>query len=131
MPKEAYYEKLFFIGAVWNWVATVSFALGYKIVFPLFGMELPKYPMFFLLFLGLAFVYGLGYYWVSKDIYQNHAVVMMGIIGKLIVFVGLGVDALAGNISKLMIAPGVVDLIFAILFIEFLSTFKKHAEKGD
>jgi len=60
----------------------VSFALGYKFVFPLFGMELPKYPIFFLLFLGLAFVYGLGYYWVSKDIYQNYAVVKMGILGN-------------------------------------------------
>ena len=107
-------------------MATISFALGYKIVFPLFGMQLPQYPIFFLLFLGLAFVFGLGYYWVSKDIHQNHAVVKMGIIGKLIVFVGLTADAVTGHISTLMIGPGVVDLIFAILFIEFLSTAKRH-----
>ena len=89
-------------------------------------MELPKYPIFFLLFLGLAFVFGIGYYWVSKDIHQNHAIVRMGIIGKIIVFLGLTADAVASNISTLMIGPGIVDLIFAILFIEFLSTAKKH-----
>ena len=126
MPKESYYKKLFFIGAIWNWVAAISFAMGYKFVFPLFGMELPKYPIFFLLFLGLAFVFGIGYYWVSKDIHQNHAVVKMGIIGKIIVFVGLTADAVAGNISILLVGPGIIDLIFAILFIEFLSTAKKH-----
>ena len=39
MQKEPYYQKLFFIGAIWNWVATVSLALGYKSLvtdFPLF-----------------------------------------------------------------------------------------------
>jgi hypothetical protein len=126
MPHESYYKKLFFIGAIWNWVGTVSFAVGYKFLFPLFGMKLPQYPIFFLLFLGLAFVFGIGYYWVSKDIHQNHAVVKMGIIGKLIVFIGLTADAVAGHISTLMIGPGVVDLIFTILFIEFLLTAKLH-----
>jgi hypothetical protein len=126
MPRESYYQKLFFIGAIWNWVATVSFALGYKFLFPLFGMKLPQYPIFFLLFLGLAFVFGIGYYWVSKDIHQNHAVVKMGIICKIIVLVGLAIDAVTGRISVLLVGPGIVDLIFAILFIEFLSTAKKH-----
>ena len=74
----------------------------------------------------MAFVFGIGYYWVSKDIHQNHAVVKMGIIGKIIVFVGLTADAVAGNISILLVGPGIIDLIFAILFIEFLSTAKKH-----
>lgn len=128
MPKESYYKKLFFIGAIWNWVATVSFAIGYKFLFPLFGMKLPQYPIFFLLFLGLAFVFGIGYYWVSKNIHQNHAVVKMGAIGKIIVFVGLAADAFAGNISIILAGSGIVDLIFAILFIEFLSTAKQLRE---
>jgi len=50
MPKQNYYQKMFFVGAVWNWVATLTFAFGYKILFPLFGMPLPVYPVFFLMF---------------------------------------------------------------------------------
>jgi hypothetical protein len=120
MPKEDYYQKLFFIGAIWNWVATLTFILGYKILFPLFGMPLPVYPVFFLMFLGICFVFGIGYYWVSTDLKNNHGIVKMGIIGKLLVFVGLIWAGTTGQVHFIMIGPGIVDLVFAILFIKFL-----------
>jgi hypothetical protein len=126
MPKQYYYQKIFIVGAVWNWVATVSFALGYKIMFPLFGMELPRYPIFFLLFLGLAFSFGIGYYLVSRDIYKNHGIVKMGIIGKLIVFVGLSWAWLTGEIHFIPASAGIVDLLFAILYLEFLMAVKQQ-----
>jgi hypothetical protein len=88
MPKEGYYKKMFFIGAIWNWVATLTFAIGWKFLFPLFGMASPNYLVFYMLFLGLCFVYGIGYFWVSRDISSNHGIVRMGIIGKLLVFAG-------------------------------------------
>jgi hypothetical protein len=124
MPKENYYQKMFLIGAIWNWVATITFAVGYKIVFPLFSMELPKYPVFFLMFLGLAFVFGIGYYWVSKDLTKNHDIIKMGIIGKLIVFVAFLWAVITGQIHFILIGAGIVDLIFAILYMEFLKTYK-------
>ena len=98
-------------------------------MFPLFGMELPKYPVFFLMFLGLCFVFGIGYYWVSRDIYNNHGIVKMGIIGKLIVFVGMLWACLIGQIHFIPASAGVVDLIFVILYIEFLMTFKRAGVK--
>jgi hypothetical protein len=125
MPKQGYYRKMFFIGAVWNWGATLSFALGYTFIFSLFNMELPKYPIFFLLFLGLAFSFGLGYYWVSKDLHANHGIVKMGIVGKLIVFVGILWACIAGQIHFVLLGAGVADLIFAVLFIEFLMTYRR------
>ena len=125
MPKQDYYKTLFLVGAVWNWVATVSFAVGYTFMFPLFDMALPRYPVFFLLFLGLAFSFGIGYYLVSRDIFKNHAVVIMGIVGKLIVFVGLLWAWLCGDIHFIPFSAGIVDLLFAVLFIEFLMTVKK------
>jgi len=70
MPKEGYYKKMFFIGAIWNWVATLTFAIGWKFLFPLFGMASQNYLVFYMLFLGLCFVYGIGYFWVSRDIQQ-------------------------------------------------------------
>ena len=49
----------------------------------------------------------------------------MGIIGKLLVFLFFTINYINGAIVlfKLIIAIG--DLIFAILFIEFLLNFKK------
>jgi hypothetical protein len=125
MPKQGYYRKMFFIGAVWNWVATITFIVGYKILFPWFDMELPNYPVFFLMFLGLCFVFGIGYYWVSRDIHKNQGIVMMGILGKLIVFVAMLWAFLIGQIHFIFASAGSVDLIFAILYIEFLMAYKR------
>lgn len=125
MKRMAYYQNLFFIGAIWNWVAALSFAIGYKWLFPLFNMELPKFPVFLMLFLGLAFVYGIGYYWVFRDISKNHDIVRLGIMAKLIVFVGLLWAGITGQIAWISVGAGVVDLIFAILFIEFLISYSK------
>ncbi|PIP37804.1 MAG: hypothetical protein COX19_15730 [Desulfobacterales bacterium CG23_combo_of_CG06-09_8_20_14_all_51_8] len=126
MPKQDYYQKLFFVGALWNWAATLTFAVGYPILFPLFGMKLPTYPVFFLMFLGLAFVFGIGYYWVSMDLNRNHDIVKMGVLGKLLVFVALLWAGVTGQVHFILIGAGIVDLVFAILYMEFLSTVKKH-----
>ena len=125
MPKEAYYRKMFLIGALWNWVASVLFTFGYPVLFPWIGMEIPLYPVFFQGLLGLAFVYGIGYFWVSRDIQQNHAIVKLGIIGKIFIFVLLLIYMIEGSVTFILFTAGVVDLIFAILFIEFLMTASK------
>ena len=129
MPKEDYYNKMFFIGALWNWSVSLSFALGYKLLFPLFGMDLPNYLVFFMMFLGLVFVYGIGYFWVSRDINKNHDIVRMGIIGKLIVFVALLWAWVDGEVPVILVGAGIVDLIFTILFIKFLNTYKQMETK--
>jgi hypothetical protein len=121
MPKEDYYRKMFFIGAVWNWLATVPLFFGYKMILPLYGMELPRYPVFLLLFSGLCFIFGIGYYWVSRDLSRNHDIVRLGIAGKLLVFVALSWASLTGQIHFLWISAGIVDLVFAVLFMQFLA----------
>jgi len=49
----------------------------------------------------------------------------MGIIGKLIVFIGLFWAGIIGQVHYFLIGAGAVDLVFVILFIEFLMTYKK------
>lgn len=126
MPKENYYRKMFFIGAVWNWLATAPLFFGYKMIFALYDMALPTYPVFLLLFSGLCFIFGIGYYWVSRDLSQNHDIVRLGIAGKLLVFVAFLWASITGQIHFLWIGAGIVDLVFAILYVEFLSTVKQH-----
>jgi len=125
MPRQKYYRKLFLIGALWNWIITVFFAFAYEAIFPLFDMPLPIYPAFFMMFLGLAFVFGIGYYWVSQDIGKNHAIVRMGIIGKIFVFIAFVWGWIDGQIPLLLVGAGVVDLVFAILYFEFLLFWRK------
>ena len=126
MTKENYYRKMFFVSALWNWLATIPLFFGYKMLFPVYDMALPRYPVFLLLFSGLCFVFGIGYYWVSRDLSQNHDIVRLGILGKLLVFVAFLWAAITGQIHILWVGAGIVDLVFAILYMEFLSTVKKQ-----
>ncbi len=130
MTRKDYYRWMFVAGALWNWVATLVLALGYRWIFPLFGMTLPRYPVFFLLFLALAFVYGIGYYWVSRDLDRNHDIVRLGILGKILVFIGLGWGAAAGDLSFLLAGAGLVDLVFACLYMEFLHWVGNQTERS-
>ncbi|HHQ49303.1 MAG TPA: hypothetical protein ENK19_10540 [Acidobacteria bacterium] len=123
MPRQAYYRRLFLVGAIWNWVAAGTFVLGYRLIFPILGMAQPVYPVFFLMFLGLCFMFGNGYHWVSRDLTRNHGIVKLGIIGKLIVFGGLTWAGLTGQVHLILIVPGVVDLVFAVLYLGFLRNF--------
>ena len=63
---------------------------------------------------------GVGYYWVAKDVSRNHAIAKLGMIGKLAVFsIFLG-HSIGGDIPFALAAPAVIDLVFAVLFLEFL-----------
>ncbi len=126
MPKENYYRKMFFVGAVWNWLATIPLFFGYKLLFPLYDMALPQYPVFLLLFAGLCFIFGIGYFWVSRDVSKNHDIVRMGIAGKLLVFFAFLWAGISGQIHLVWIGAGIGDLVFTILYMEFLLTVKKH-----
>ena len=85
MDKEKYYKKLFFIAALYNWTASVLFFFTYDYFFPIIGEKVPDSPVFLKQALGLVFAFGLGYYWVSRDL-SNTAIVKMGTFGKLFVF---------------------------------------------
>jgi len=74
------------------------------------------------LFLSLAFAFGLGYWWVGRDLERNRDIARMAVFGQLSVFV-ISLYAVAFAPQPLpwpLILPGVVDLTFAIAFIVFL-----------
>ena len=119
-----YYTKLFFYGAIWNWIVSIPFLFGYKWILPLLGMSLPVYPVFLIFTLFFACLFGLGYYWVSEDIDQNHGIVKMGIIGKLGTAVIIPWAYFINQISPILLITAIGDLIFALLFIRFLQTYQ-------
>ncbi len=118
--RDSYYTYLFVIGALWNIVIALVCLFLPIISVRLFQSNVPPTPVGFQLFFALVLVFGFGYYWVSRNLGKNHAVVGMGIIGKLLVFLILGYHWLAGGVSNLSAITGVGDLVFAALFAEFL-----------
>jgi hypothetical protein len=125
MDRKLYYKRLFFIGAIWNWGAGLLFFFWSDPIYSFFNMKTINYPGVMQLAMALVFVFGIGYYWVSKDISMNHDIVKLGIIAKTIVFLVFSYHTLIGNMPPQLGLSGVVDLIFAILFLEFLMNVKK------
>ena len=125
MERGSYYKWLFIIAALWNWAAGVQFFFWYDPIFARLNMQALNYPAIMQLAMSLVFVFGIGYYWVSKDLSKNHDIVKLGIIAKVIVFLIFSYHYLFGNMPLMIALCGVVDLIFAILFIEFLKSAGK------
>jgi len=92
----------------------------------LFGMTVPPTLFFFNMMIGFVFVFGIGYIVVSRNINENHAIVILGgVIAKLMVFAGCVVTVSLGQAKAIMLVIGTVDLFFAILFVEFLNAVRK------
>ena len=121
LDKRKYYKYLFIIGAIYSWLVA-----GSLYIMSYFGTPAVLYgSMYYQVFMFTVIIFGIGYLIVGLNIDQNHWIVLMGIIGKLLVFLFFTINYINGAIVlfKLIIAIG--DLIFAILFIEFLLNFKK------
>jgi purine-cytosine permease-like protein len=76
-------------------------------------------------FFGLVFIIGIGYYIVSRDIDKNHGVVILGAIGKFYMIILFSIYFAQGYSNFLPVIPAIGDLIFGILFVEFLISYKK------
>jgi hypothetical protein len=122
---------MFFVGAVHNWLAALVFLVAHKKIFDLFGMEPMNYPVIMQLFMGLAIVLGIGYFWVGLNIDQNHDIVRLGVIGKITVVVLLTWHWFIGNIPVHIVLCASGDAIFSVLYIEFLLNFAKTQEANE
>ncbi len=123
MPGKGIYEKnLFFTGALWNWGAAMLF-FSLSVVdkqLLVYFHNIPQAMLWYYCFLGAVFIFGLGYYWVSKDLLKNRDIIKMGIAGKIMVFTLFLIYLFKGEITFLLFLAGCVDLIFTILFFKVL-----------
>lgn len=72
------------------------------------------------LFFGLVFFIGIAYWWVANDLDSNHGIIKFGVCAQSLVFILLAYHAAIGNVHPLYVVPGVIDLIYAILYSVFL-----------
>jgi hypothetical protein len=118
----AYEKKLFFVGALWNWGAAMLF-FGLSVVnkeLLTYFHKIPETMLWYYCFLGAVFIFGIGYFWISQDVWRNRNIIKMGIIGKILVFAMFLIYLYLGEITLLLFLAGCVDLIFTILFIKVL-----------
>lgn len=128
MDKKVYYKYLFIIGAIWNIVASLSFILSsifMSSIFPTYGVAVPISMIWLHSFLFLVINLGIGYLIVSFDINKNHGIVVIGIIAKLGYFLISLIYFVIGDIGMPALLSASVDIIFSVLFLEFLINYKK------
>lgn len=69
---------------------------------------------------GLILAFGVGYWIVSRDLDRNRGIVGIGAFGKLLAALILLIYWIKGTIGFWAFSAGLIDLIFALLFIRFL-----------
>lgn len=125
-----YYRLLFLAAAVWN--ALSACAVLFLLTQAKFRQEMgfPGLPdtISLQLLASCLFVFGVGYYWISRDLSRNRDLVKLGVIGKPLVFLVFFGHALAQEIPMVLVIPSLVDLLFGVLFLEFLMRSRGNAQ---
>jgi hypothetical protein len=119
------WKYIFQLKAVINWIESLALLFADRWIRKLLGEKPLTNPEYLQLFVVLVFVIGIGYWWVSQDISRNREIVKLGIYAQSSVFVVLAYQTLVGNVHPFYLIPGVIDLIFAILFGLFLYSYAR------
>jgi len=137
--KTGFWKKMFFVGSLWNLsMGITSFVHKFFILMMLFGnapvrenltafingavpaVDNLQMLIFFRFFMIAVILFGIGYYWVSRDLLANRAVIWLGLVAKLIIFFTFTYYYALGQSScfSVLICSG--DFVFSIFFAAFL-----------
>ncbi len=118
-----YEKRLFFSGALWNWSAAIllfGLSILNKELLTYFH-DIPQTMLWYYIFIAAVVIFGIGYYWISKDVARNRDIIKMGIMGKIAIFMIFSIYLLKGEVTFLFFLVGCGDLVFTILFFKVLS----------
>ena len=111
-------RKMLLGGAVFNWVVSISLFFAPEILLGLLSVTpAPEQSIWVQQFAGLVFVFGIGYYWASRDFESNIQIIKMAVIGKTSVVLIALLNVISGDISWQFMLPVSGDLVFVALFI--------------
>ena len=125
MDNPTTWKYIFQLKAALNWIESLALLFADRWIREVLGQEPLTNPEYLQLFVVLVFVIGIGYWWVGNDISRNHDLIKLGIYAQSSVFVVLAYQTLVGHVHPLYLIPGVIDLIFAILFGLFLYSYAR------
>ena len=119
--------RVMFTTAAWfNWLAGGAVAVNAELLFGLFRITpLPTEPLFLQLFAWLVIVFGIGYFWASRDPVANVPIIKLGLIGKLSVVLVSLTCVLTGSVSWQMMLLASADLLYVILFWRALKAIQR------
>lgn len=129
MDKEKYYKILFLSASIYNILTSLIFIivsiLKEATIFTAFGVPMPNSMVWLQLSLLLILILGLGYIIVAMDISQNHGLVIIGGISKVVFFIITLIYLGLSEVGIMVVLLGGVDILFVCLFAEFLVKYGK------
>jgi hypothetical protein len=134
MKNDRYYKLLFLMGGVWNLLAGLICLLlsvaTTNLFFELYGMQVAPSLFPFHAFFAAVLSFGIGFILVSLDITKNHVMILVGILGKVLFFLVCLVTFFQNEANILLVLTGSADLVFAILYLEFLMRFRNRTRNA-
>lgn len=119
-------RAVFLSGAIFNWLVGLALHYDATLLFGLFGVTPPpSEPLFVRLFAWLVIVFGVGYYWVSRDPPANAPIIKLGILGKASVVLVCLSSVAVHSVSWQIMILALADLIYAVLFWRALTIISR------
>jgi len=112
---------LFSTAAVFNFLAAMPFLIAAPQFARLIGMQpIPTDALFTHMVAALVLAFGWGYWRISRDPVVNRPLIHLGVVGKSLLVLVVGIDWLVGNTNWpfALIVSG--DAVFVVLFVDYL-----------
>jgi hypothetical protein len=108
---------MFLSGAVFNWLVGLGLLFNAGLLFELLDVSpVPTESLFVHLFAWLVIVFGVGYYWISRDPPGHVPIIKLGMLGKASVVLVCLAAVVTGTASWQLMILASADLAYAILF---------------
>ena len=120
---ETGYKRRLSIAALYNLVLGRVFLVLFSRLMAAFDMPVPprELAVFHQMAILLAMAFGVGYYMVSRDLYGQKGIVVIGAIGKTAVFLLFLYHFVFSGLHPFIFLIGAGDLVFVFLFLKFLA----------
>ncbi|HEY8461408.1 MAG TPA: hypothetical protein VIM99_13555 [Blastocatellia bacterium] len=126
---EAYDRTLFAVAAAWNLGAAATLIFNPDFLLTRLNIGDPDARLLARSFASSVTTWGIGYALVAYDRKRFRDFAWLGAISKTIFFTVYAAAFAGKRIPFPAFIPALVDLVFAILFVEFLRRFKANGQK--
>jgi hypothetical protein len=125
-----FYRTFFLVAAVYDGILGVLFFVFYAAIYRLFSIPLPENLTYLQMISAFVFVQGVGYWYVSRDLVRNVALVKVGAIYKA-VYILVSLAALVnGQLPHTIFAWfAAFDVLFLFGFLRFLTLARPTASR--
>jgi hypothetical protein len=127
--REIYDRILFAVAAAWNLGAAATLVFNPDFLLAKLNVNDPAARLLARSFASSVTAWGIGYALIAFDRKRFRDFAWLGVISKTIFFMVYAAAFFEGGISFAAFIPALVDLAFAILFLEFLRSMSSRETK--